>query len=115
MTILRWGLVFGLFWVFTVFALALIGLALEAQRLMEHAIIAAVIIALLATVAAIAVRRPRGHQTSYCQPVRITKLRRKFLSGEVTGIRFSFSNGQFASEFTSINGPAIASGVVETS
>jgi hypothetical protein len=47
--------------------------------------------------------QPRGRQTSYYQPVRIRKLQREFVSGRVIGIRFFFSNKNYAKLFSSYN------------
>lgn len=112
-TFIRWVLVFSLFWVFIVFAFTLIGIGTQAVWFMEHSMLMALFLAIIAVIVLISIRRPRPGQTSYSQPLRITKLKRKFVSGEVTGITFWFSNSHYATEFNSLNGPVIASGVVE--
>lgn len=48
-------------------------------------------------------RRPRGTQSSYYQPVRIRKLRQKFASGEVTGIVLGFTNPIYGRRFQELN------------
>lgn len=57
--------------------------------------------------------QPRGRQTSYYQPVRIRKLRREFVSGKVTGIRFFFSNRNYAELFARRNPAPVADSRVE--
>lgn len=48
-------------------------------------------------------RRPAGAQTSYYQPIRIRKLRQKFISGEVTGIVLGFTNALYLRRFRDAN------------
>ena len=57
--------------------------------------------------------RPKGRQTSYYQPVRIRKLKREFVSGTVTGIRFAFTNREYARAFVRENQAAISRKAVE--
>jgi len=70
-------------------------------------------IALLVTGLMALTRKPKGKQTSYFQPVRIQKLKREFVSGTVTGIRFAFTNGDYARAFTRENQQSIKQKFVE--
>ncbi len=81
--------------------------------LMEHVFGASAVIALVVYAGWILVRRPKQGQTSFVQPVRVLKLRQEFLSGKVTGIRFGFSNDQYAHEFELVNNFGISAGTVE--
>lgn len=68
----------------------------------------ALLIGLLLTIS-----RPKGKQTSYFHPVRIKKLKREFVSGTVTAVRFAFTNPEYARAFVSENQPAIRLNKVE--
>lgn len=57
--------------------------------------------------------KPKGEQTIYFQPVRIGKLKRKFVSGTVTGIRLAFTNREYARAFVRENQNAINRKTVE--
>ncbi len=59
------------------------------------------------------VSRPKGKQTSYFHPVRIRKLKREFVSGTVTAIRFAFTNPDYARVFANENQAAIRNNKVE--
>lgn len=58
--------------------------------------IAAGVSALIVALVFGVVLRPRGAQTSYWQPVWIRNLKQRFLSGEVVGATFAFSNERYA-------------------
>lgn len=55
-----------------------------------------------------ALRRPRGAQTSWYQPVRLVKLRQRFTSGAITGYVFAFTNPTYRQLFASANAAAVA-------
>lgn len=61
------------------------------------------------------VSQPKTRQTSYYQPVRISRLKREFVSGKVVGIRFFFSNRNYAALFERHNQQAISQQRVEVS
>lgn len=107
-------LVFGLFY-FGVFAVLLLtGMALESESLLDHTALLSGVLGLVATVLWYAVQRPNPHQSSYYQPVRITRLRQKFFSGMVRGIGFAFTNAVYRQRFESINAQAIAAGQLQS-
>jgi len=107
-------LVFGLFY-FGVFAVLLLtGMALESESLLDRTGLLSGILGLVATVLWYAVRRPNPHQSSYYQPVRITRLRQKFFSGMVRGIGFAFTSAVYRQQFESINETAIAAGQIQS-
>ncbi len=58
-------------------------------------------------------KRPRGAQTSHFQPVRILKLRRGFVQGEVKAIRFGFTHPAYEARFRQANQAVIQQGRVE--
>jgi hypothetical protein len=59
-----------------------------------------------------AFRRPMPGQTSYCQPVRLKKVRQRF-SGEIEGLVLNFTNKLYEREFRKVNSSAIASGALQ--
>ena len=60
------------------------------------------VVALLLTFLFYALRRPSPPQTSYYQPVFMTKLKRKF-SGVVLHVAFNCTNSDFATKFATMN------------
>jgi hypothetical protein len=59
-------------------------------------------------------RRPVGGQSSFSQPVGVTRVRRKFLSDTLMSITFSFTHEGYKAAFEALNAPAIASGLIKT-
>lgn len=59
-----------------------------------------------------AARRPRGNQTSYYQPVRLGKLKRGFVSGDIQGVGLRFTNLTYLRDFQQLNKAVIQSGHV---
>jgi hypothetical protein len=57
-------------------------------------------------------QRPRGKQTSYYQPVRLTQVKRQF-SGRVLALTLSFTHARYAQTFATANKEAIARGVLQ--
>ncbi len=101
------------FWA-TFFGLIVVGdVMLSMPMLSQHLVaISAVFTALLIGLLLI-VSRPKGKQTSYFHPVRIRKLKREFVSGTVTAIRFAFTNPDYARVFANDNQAAIRNNKVE--
>ncbi len=102
--------------IFGVSALALIlggDAILPSAFIAEHIVALAGVIAVLVTVVSTVLRRPSGNQTSFHQPVRITRLRQKFVSGTVKGIRLAFTNPRYAAEFSRLNAAAIQNELIE--
>jgi hypothetical protein len=56
-------------------------------------------------------RRPRGNQTSYCQPVRIRRVRRA-RGNQIAEILLGFTSDQFLSQFRALNARLVAAGRV---
>ncbi len=56
-------------------------------------------------------RRPKGKQTSYDQPVRLVDLKRQ-PSGSVDGLTLSFTHARYARSFASANAEAISRGTL---
>jgi hypothetical protein len=81
--------------------------------IVEHVVAISAVVALTITALIFGLRRPSGNQTSYYQPVRITKLRQTFLAGRIQGIRFAFTNPLYASEFSRLNAVAIQQRLLE--
>lgn len=71
-----------------------------------------VAIALTLVFAFYSLRRPSGTQTSFYQPVRISKLDREFVSGAIKRIGFGFTNPVYLREFSKANAPALKAGLV---
>lgn len=82
-------------------------------QLSEYLISLSAAVATALTVTLVLVARPKGKQTSYSHPVRLSKLKREFISGKVVGIRFRFSNRDYAQLFSSHNQEPIRSKLVE--
>lgn len=101
------------FWV-TFFGLIVAGdVMLSMPTLSQHLVaISAVFTALLIGLLLI-ISRPKGKKTSYFHPVRIKKLKREFVSGTVTAIRFALTNPEYARAFTNENQAAIRLNKVE--
>jgi hypothetical protein len=57
-------------------------------------------------------RRPKGSQTSFYQPVRLGKLQRTFVTGQIQSIGFSVTNDAYLRELESVNVGAIPGGYV---
>jgi hypothetical protein len=57
-------------------------------------------------------RRPRGTQTSWYQPVRLRKLRQRFVDGTITGIVIGFTCPAYLRCFAAANAEGIARGTV---
>jgi len=107
-------LVFGLFY-FAVFAvLMLSGIALDSESLLDNTGLLSGVLSLVITVLWYGTRQPEPGQSSYYQPVRITRLRQKFLSGTVRGIVFGFTNSAYLRRFESLNAQAITAGQIQT-
>jgi hypothetical protein len=106
-------LVFGLFY-FAVFAvLMLCGMALDSESLLDYTVLLSGVFGLVITVLWYAARRPERGQSSYYQPVRITRLSQKFLSGAFRVIGFGFTNYAYLHRFESLNAQAITAGRVQ--
>ncbi len=58
-------------------------------------------------------RRPRGAQTSWYQPVRLLKMRQRFLDGAIVGWVFGFTNLSYRQRFSAANAATIARGTIE--
>jgi hypothetical protein len=57
-------------------------------------------------------RKPKGRQTSYYQPIRLKKIRQKFTGG-ITGYVLAFTNNAYEQKFVSVNQEAIAKNMIE--
>jgi hypothetical protein len=58
-------------------------------------------------------RRRRGTQTTWYQPVQLIKMKQRFLDGTVTGLVLGFSNPGYRRDFEAVNATAIAKGVLQ--
>ena len=103
------GLMFGL----ALLALAVAAIGLDSVWLAEHAVLLSFVLAVLAVGGWYLTRRPSPGQTSFYQPVRIARLKQKFVSGQVIGIRFAFTNHAYAQRFTSANTASVGARLVE--
>lgn len=106
-------LMFALMFGATFLGLIILGEVYSLPQLSEYLITLSAVVATALTVTLVLVARPKGNQTSYYQPVRISKLKREFISGKVVGIRFRFSNNDYAQLFSSHNQEPIRSKLVE--
>ncbi len=61
---------------------------------------------------AYALQKPRGNQTSYHQPVRLTRVQRQ-RNGKVIALALLFSHERYARSFASDNASALSSGTVQ--
>jgi hypothetical protein len=59
------------------------------------------------------IRKPTGQQTSYYQPVRISRLKQEFVSGTIKKITLYFTNNAYARDFTALNQEPIKDNLVE--
>ncbi len=101
------------FWL-TFFALLVAGdVMMGMPMLKDHLVEISAGVTVLLIGLTLAVSRPKGKQTSYFQPVRIKKLKREFVSGTVTAIRFAFTNPEYARAFANENQAAIRNNKVE--
>ncbi len=78
----------------------------------EHLVPISLVASLSFTIIWISLNRPKGKQTSYFQPVRIRKLKREFISGDITKIVFSFTNKAYERAFSAKNKEAVSTGTV---
>jgi hypothetical protein len=106
-------LVFGLMYFAFFGVLLLAGIALDSQRLLEHAAWLSAVFALMLCVLWYSSRRPATGQTSYYQPVWIGRYRQPFLSVPRRGIALVFSSPAYARVFEAANASAIASGQLQ--
>lgn len=106
-------LMFALMFAATFLGLIIVGEVYSLTQFSEYLIHLSAAVAAALTVTLVLLARPKGSQTSYYQPVRISKLKREFLSGKVVGIRFRFSNSDYAQLFSSHNQEPIRSKLVE--
>lgn len=70
------------------------------------------VLSLSAVFGIFSLRKPKGQQTSYSQPVRLKKVRQKFTGG-ITGYVLAFSNKAYERKFISANQEAIAKNMIE--
>jgi len=78
----------------------------------EHIFIYSLVLALAILFGIETLKKPKGRQTSYYQPVRLKKVRQKF-SGRITGFIFAFTNGAYERKFTEANRAAVSDGSIE--
>lgn len=107
--LLMFGLIFGA----TFLGLIILGETYSISGMSEHLPSLSAAVAAVLTVVLILRARPKGDQTSYYHPVRIRKLKREFISGKVTGIRFRFTNNDYAQLFSSQNQAPIRGKLIE--
>ena len=62
--------------------------------------------------ASYALQKPRGHQTSYHQPVRLVEVKRQS-SGRIAALTLSFTHARYARSFASANAEVISRGALE--
>lgn len=70
-------------------------------------------VAVLVSVALFLAQRPKGAQSSYFQPVRITKLKREFVSGDMTGISLRATNSTYRHSLIRENVQGIRAGEIK--
>jgi hypothetical protein len=107
------GLVFGLLFAVGLLAVTITGIATGWLWPMEHPVLISMAFAAAVSFPWYSSRRPEPGQSSYYQPVRLLKLRQKFLSGVITGVKFGFSNHLYAEHLVSVNHEAVSSGILE--
>ena len=78
----------------------------------DHVFVSSVLISVIVVLLFYALRRPIGKQTSFYQPVRISKLDREFVSGAIRKIGFGFTNPMYLREFSRANAQAVKAGLV---
>lgn len=101
---------------FAISAAILVGIGdfvLHSTFIATYLFLLATLAGVIFTVCFYALRRPSVLQTSFYQPVRVTKLGQEFVSGVVNKIKFAFTNRAYASEFGRLNQTAIGKGFVE--
>ena len=106
-------LVFALFYFAVLAVLMLSGMALDSESLLDNTPLLSGVLGLVITVVWYGARRPERGQSSYYQPVRITRLSQKFVSGAVRVIGFGFTNYVYLHRFESLNAQAITAGRVQ--
>jgi len=107
-------LVFALFYFAVLAVLMLSGMALDSESLLDNTALLSGVLGLVITVLWYGRRRPETRQSSYYQPVRITRLRQKLASGVVLGIGFGFTNSAYLRRFEALNAQAITAGQIRT-
>lgn len=93
--------------------LILVGDLLHSTFIAAYLAPLAAVIALVFTASFYVFRKPGAGQTSYYQPVRVTKLGQEFVSGKVKMIRLMFTNSEYRSEFMRSNESAIGKRLIE--
>lgn len=101
----------GFFVAFWILMLALVSFN-DLDWLLRHIWHSALVLSLTGVVIFYGLKRPRAPQTSYRQPVRITKLKQRFMDSKVTQMTLLFTNVRYAEEFKLLNAAAIANGRV---
>jgi cytochrome bd-type quinol oxidase subunit 1 len=98
--------------VFLVLIMALSQLTTRALFITDHLFVSSVVISVILVFLFYFRRRPNGKQTSFYQPVRISKLDREFVSGAIRKIGFGFTNPVYLREFSQANTQALKAGLV---
>lgn len=99
---------------FLMLALVLVaGMALESAWLLEQGPMICGALAVVAVVAWYGSRRPRYPQSTFYQPVRVTGVKAKFVSGRTRGLRLAFTNASYRRKFELLNADEILAGQVE--
>lgn len=90
-----------------------IGMAFDSLPILDNAGMVSVPVGIVVVGVWYSTRRKAPGQSSFYQPVRITRLRRELLSDQVRGVRFLMTNSLYAERFKALNHEAIARGQVE--
>jgi cytochrome bd-type quinol oxidase subunit 1 len=98
--------------VFLVLIMALSQITSRALFITDHLFFSSVVISVILVFLFYLRRRPNGRQTSFYQPVRISKLDREFVSGAIRKIGFGFTNPVYLREFSQANTQALKAGLV---
>jgi hypothetical protein len=97
-----------------VLALTLVGEFVFPNKLSaDHIIYISLGVSAVFTFAFYLSRKPAGQQSSYYQPVRISGLKREFVSGVIKKMTFYFTNIAYAGDFTALNQELINANLIE--
>lgn len=107
-------MLFALTFAITATALVIVaGFILDLKSIADNTVYISLGVSLLIVGAQILRQRPGHGQSSYFQPVRIVKLKRKFVSGALTAIKLHLSNQEYKAVFGNYNYEAITDKEIE--
>jgi hypothetical protein len=101
--------------VFAILVMALSQISSRVPFITNNMFVSSVVISLILVFSFYSRCRPKGNQTSFYQPVRISNLDREFVSGSIRKIAFGFTNPAYLREFSQVNAQALKAGLVSAS